>query len=73
MEKTNIKEMTKEQRFTHLVMLVNTYKNLMVYDIASGNEVGERMWKKDFQSSIKILQGFLKMRGSEIPWEVYIR
>lgn len=73
MKKTDIKEMTKEQRLAHLVMLTNTYKSLMVYDIATENEFGAEMWKKSFVDTCRILRSFIIMRGLGVDIWYYIK
>lgn len=63
MKNIEIKKMTKEQRLSHVLMLVGSYKRLMIYDIATGNKIGEEMWKKEFVTALKICQNMYLMRG----------
>ena len=64
MKTKEIKEMNADERFARAVMLMNSYKNLMVFDIATGNKFGEEMWKKDFVIAVKIVKNMRTMRGS---------
>lgn len=63
MKNIEIKKMTREQRLSHVLMLVGSYKRLMIYDIASGNKIGEEMWKRSFITALKICYNMYRMRG----------
>lgn len=66
METKEIKEMNKEERLARAIMLANTYKQLMIYDIVNGNKFGEEMWKEYFLNAIRIAQNIAKMRGDTL-------
>lgn len=71
MKNTDIKEMNKEQRLSHLIMLTNSYKQLMIYDIASGNKIGEESWKKEFRIAVNILKGVITMKYGKEAWNPF--
>ena len=68
-----IQDMNKEERMARAIMLMNSYKNLMVYDIAFNNNYGEYVWKKEFQAAVKIVENMLKMRGKDISVSALLR
>ena len=73
MEHMMIQDMNKEERMARAIMLMNSYKNLMVYDIAFNNNYGEYVWKKEFQAAVKIVENMLKMRGKDISVSALLR
>lgn len=73
METKDIKQMTKEERLNHLIMLVKSYESLLIYDIYSENKFGEEMWKKEFRIACSILENMLKMRGMNLGPLFFIR
>lgn len=66
MKNKDIKEMNKEERFTHLMMLVNTYKRFVIYDIYKDYKYAFEIDKKNFVTAVRIAENILKMQGKEI-------
>ena len=63
MKNKNISEMTKEERKTHLLMLINSYKHLYLYDVIDENKFGERIWKTSYKNAVRIYINIMKMEG----------
>ena len=73
METKDIKQMTKEERFNHIIMLVKSYESLMIYDIYTDNKFDEEVWKKNFKVACNILKNMLTMRGKDLSLLFFIR
>lgn len=52
-------------------MITNTYKQLMIYDIASGNKISEESWRKEFLVAVNILKGVITMRYGIEAWNPF--
>ena len=63
MKNENIFEMNKEKRKTYLLMLINTYKHLYLYDVLDENKFGEQIWKKLYKNAVRIYINIMKMEG----------
>ena len=68
MKNTEIKEMNKDQRLNHLIMLTNSYKQLMIDDIVFGDKFSEEIRRKEFLVAVNILKGVITMRFGEDSW-----
>lgn len=67
-----IQDMNKNERLAHAVMLMNSYKRLMTYDIADGNKFGEEYWKRLFKMAFHIVKNMYAMRGISIQSNVLL-
>lgn len=75
MKTKEIKEMNKTERLNLAIMIMNSYKRLMVDEIASQalgkqkHNYAEMAWRKDFMNSVRIVENMMKMRC--LNWEMF--
>ncbi len=71
MKNKNISEMTKEERKTHLLMLINSYRHMLLYDIITDNPYGEIIWKKAYMDATRIYINMMTMEGKIVmPYDI---
>lgn len=68
MKNKDIREMNRKERYTHLLMLLNSYKRHMLMDMAEGNEWGEKHWKREFLNAMRIARNIQLMRGEIVSY-----
>lgn len=68
MKNKDIKEMNKKERYTYLLMLLNSYKRLMIMDIAEENKYGEQVWRRQFINALRIAKNIQLMRGQIVSY-----
>lgn len=71
---TKIKNMNKEQRFAHCMMLLRTYTHLMTMDaIFYESSASYESWRKEARIAWNILHNMSVMRGEEIYLNLVLR
>lgn len=63
MKNKTVKEMNKQERISHLMMLITTYRHLYLYDVIDGNKFGEQIWKKSYINAVRVYINIREMEG----------